>query len=147
MTPKLTLPPASNKTTTVFEDEYLNEVFRKEYEVRTTIDATGAASTSSIGTSIVLMDGTLWNQSMRDHPLVMCHSCRNPPRPWLGTREPVRHGLLLAANSVRCADCGAIACPHHRRSGRDGAWFCVQCRPGGIVRGLVDALFYEEVDE
>lgn len=147
MTPRLTLPPAANKVTTILRDEFMNEVLRIDYDEYTLIDATGATSSYKIGTSIMLMDGTFWNPSLREQPLVLCRSCRNPPRPWFGTPEPVRHGLLLAANAVRCADCGAIVCPLHRRSGRDGAWFCVHCRPGGILRGLVDALFFEEVDE
>ena len=106
----------------------------------------GTMTSRSINSTIELMDGLQWSPALaalKDRPIRVgvCQFCRYPPY-----RFPVRarpkHGLVSMRRAKRCASCGRLMCPKHRKMGTDGKWRCPVCSRRHGWRMLLLRLFF-----
>lgn len=139
--PMLRMPTTNQVNRTVVADHQGRPILvltGGEYMVH---EQDGSITVRKEGHSIELMDGTAWYPAMSAGPqgvkLGCCELCRHPPYRF-PFRELPRHGLV--SKWKRCARCGQLVCPRHRRPGADGKWRCVRCKRMAWLDWLKEAV-------
>ena len=90
-------------------------------------------------TGILLADGTLWSPLTRV-PVGVCDECRHPRFHGLRREQP-SHGIVSLQGARRCASCGRLCCPRHRKPvGRH--WQCLTCASKSRIWGIIRSILF-----
>ena len=128
----------------VYDDEgnVIMEMTSGQYMVR---EPDGSFITRNENSTISLMDGLEWCPLMATGPqpirIGVCTLCRNPPYQF-PVRHGPKHGLVSMRRAKRCASCGRLLCPIHRRKCSDHKWRCPACSRKHRAKTILFRVFF-----
>lgn len=137
--------PSQNAILTI-TDIQGNVVLEVRDEESLVTNSDGSITSYNRMSNIQLVCGTVWGRQMlfAKPPIYLgvCEDCRHPNIS-LWRRQRANHGLVALHRAKLCT-CGRLACPNHRRLGKDNKWRCLSCHKKHTLGRLLRPVFFEQ---